>query len=91
MLPLRRTVAFPLTLQPLAVNRPPSVESVNTALAADRMLLLVLQKTDGEETDPAQLESIGTICIVRQMARAEHGLNIIFEGDRAGPRQDRRP
>ena len=25
------------------------------------MLLLVLQKTDGEETDPAQLESIGTI------------------------------
>jgi ATP-dependent Lon protease len=80
VLPLRRTVAFPLTLQPLAVNRPSSVESVHTALASDRMLLLVLQKTDGEEPDPAQLESIGTICIVRQMARAEHGLNIIFEG-----------
>jgi ATP-dependent Lon protease len=80
VLPLRRTAAFPLTLQPLAVNRPASIESVNTALTTDRMLLLVLQKNDAEEPDPAQLEDIGTICIVRQMARAEHGLNIIFEG-----------
>ena len=80
VLPLRRTVAFPLTLQPLAVNRPASVESVNTALTTDRMLLLVLQKSDSEEPDPEQLESVGTICIVRQMARADHGLNIIFEG-----------
>ena len=80
VLPLRRTVAFPLTLQPLAVNRPASVESVNTALTTDRMLLLVLQKADSEEPDPDQLEAVGTICIVRQMARADHGLNIIFEG-----------
>jgi ATP-dependent Lon protease len=80
VLPLRRTVAFPLTLQPLAVNRPASVESVNAALASDRMLLLVLQTTDADEADPTQLEPVGTICIVRQMARAEHGLNIIFEG-----------
>ncbi|HUU33874.1 MAG TPA: endopeptidase La [Vicinamibacterales bacterium] len=80
VLPLRRVVAFPLTLQPLAVNRPASVESVNTALTTDRMLLLVLQKADSEEPDPDQLEAVGTICIVRQMARAEHGLNIIFEG-----------
>jgi endopeptidase La len=80
VLPLRRTVAFPLTLQPLAVNRPASVESVNAALGSDRMLLLVLQTTDADEADPTQLESVGTICVVRQMARAEHGLNIIFEG-----------
>ncbi len=80
VLPLRRTVAFPLTLQPLAVNRLASIESVNTALTTDRMLLLVLQKSDSEEPDPDQLEAVGTICIVRQMARADHGLNIIFEG-----------
>ena len=80
VLPLRRTVAFPLTLQPLAVNRPASIESVNTALTTDRMLLLVLQTNDADEPDPAALESVGTICIVRQMARADHGLNIIFEG-----------
>ena len=80
VLPLRRTVAFPLTLQPLAVNRPASVESVNKALTTDRMLLLVVQKDDADEPDPDQLESVGTICIVRQMARSDHGLNIIFEG-----------
>jgi ATP-dependent Lon protease len=80
VLPLRRTVAFPLTLQPLAVNRPASIESVNKALTTDRMLLLVVQKDDADEPDPAQLESVGTICIVRQMARSDHGLNIIFEG-----------
>ena len=34
VLPLRRTVAFPLTLQPLAVNRPVSIETVNRALGA---------------------------------------------------------
>jgi ATP-dependent Lon protease len=80
VLPLRRTVAFPLTLQPLAVNRPASIESVNTALTTDRMLLLVLQTNDNDEPDAAALESVGTICLVRQMARADQGLNIIFEG-----------
>src|SRR5258706_6319250 len=29
VLPLRRTVAFPLTLQPLSVNQPVSIETVN--------------------------------------------------------------
>src|SRR6266536_2959452 len=51
VLPLRRTVAFPLTLQPLAVNRPVSIESVNRALGSDRLILLVLQEND--QDDPA--------------------------------------
>src|SRR5262245_58430639 len=80
VLPLRRTVAFPLTLQPLAVNRPMSVEAVNTALAADRLLLLVLQKDDNEEPSAEALHEFGTIGIVRQMARGPQGLNVIIEG-----------
>jgi len=36
VLALRQTVVFPLTLQPLAVNRPVSIESVNRALAGHR-------------------------------------------------------
>ncbi len=43
VLPLRRTVAFPLTLQPLAVNRPVSIETVNRALGADRLIVMLLQ------------------------------------------------
>ena len=80
VLPLRRTVAFPLTLQPLAVNRPMSVEAVNTALAGDRLVLLVLQKDDADEPALDALAEIGTIGIVRQMARGPQGLNVIVEG-----------
>jgi endopeptidase La len=80
VVPLRRTVAFPLTLQPLAVNRPVSVESVNAALGSDRLLLLVLQKTDDDDPKAEDLHKVGTVGIVRQMARAPQGLNIIVEG-----------
>ena len=62
VLPLRRTVAFPLTLQPLAVNRAVSIETVNRALAADRMILLLLQENDEDEEDDekeAWTEEIG--------------------------------
>src|SRR5678816_1637232 len=80
VLPLRRTVAFPLTLQPLAVNRPMSVEAVNAALAGDRLILLLLQKGEEEEPNLEQMHSMGTIAVVRQMARGQQGLNIIAEG-----------
>ncbi len=80
VVPLRRTVAFPLTLQPLAVNRPVSVESVNAALSSDRLVVLVLQKTDDDDPKAEDLHQVGTVGIIRQMARAPHGLNIIVEG-----------
>ena len=80
VLPLRRTVAFPLTLQPLAVNRPMSVEAVNRALAGDRLVLLLLQRGDDDEPAVDRMYEHGTIGIVRQMARGPQGLNIIVEG-----------
>jgi endopeptidase La len=81
VLPLRRTVAFPLTLQPLAVNRAVSVETVNRALAADRMILLLLQENDEDDPGPEDVRKVGTVAIVRQMAKAGGGgINIILEG-----------
>src|SRR5215207_4563906 len=80
VLPLRRTVAFPLTLQPLAVNRPMSVEAANMALGGDRLVMLLLQKGDDEDPQIDKMHDIGTIGIVRQMARGPQGLNIIVEG-----------
>jgi ATP-dependent Lon protease len=80
VIPLRRTVAFPMTIQPLAVNRPMSVEAVNSALAGDRMVLLLLQRGDEDEPDVKQMYDVGTIGVVRQMARGPQGLNIIVEG-----------
>ena len=80
VLPLRLTVAFPLTLQPLAVNRPVSIETVNRALGSDRLILLVLQDNDKEDPGPDDVRKVGTVAIIRQMAKSAVGLNIILEG-----------
>jgi endopeptidase La len=80
ILPLRRTVAFPLTLQPLAVNRPVSIESVNRALAADRLIFLVLQQNDNDDPAPDDVHRVGTVGVIRQMAKGGGGINIIIEG-----------
>jgi endopeptidase La len=80
VLPLRRTVAFPLTLQPLAVNRPVSIETVNRALGSDRLVLLLLQDNDTDDPGPDDLRKVGTVGIIRQMAKVGGGINIIIEG-----------
>ena len=80
VLPLRRTVAFPLTLQPLAVNRPVSIETVNRALSTDRLILLLLQETDSDDPGPDDLRQVGAVGIIRQMAKVGGGINIIIEG-----------
>src|SRR5438132_11444565 len=78
---LRQTVVFPLTLQPLAINRPTSIESVNRALAADRLLFLALQHGDDDSPHPDHLHKIGTIAAIRQMAKVPAGgIHIIVEG-----------
>src|SRR3954452_19200646 len=80
VLPLRRTVALPLTLQPLAVNRPVSIESVNRALGADRLVLLLLQENETDDPGPTDLKKVGTVGMIRQMAKVSGGINIIIEG-----------
>jgi ATP-dependent Lon protease len=74
-------VVFPLTLQPLAITRPLSIESVNRALASDRLLFLTLQTADTDEPEPSDLRNIGTIAAIRQMAKAPNGgVHVIVEG-----------
>ena len=80
-LALRDTVVFPLTLQPIAITRPMSIESVNRALAGDRLLFLTLQTTEDEEPQPDQLKKIGTIAGIRQMAKVPNGgIHVVVEG-----------
>jgi ATP-dependent Lon protease len=81
VLPLRRAVVFPLTAAPLAVNRPVSIEAINRALAGDRMLLMLQQTTEAEDPTPADLARVGTVGIVRQMAKSPGGgVRLIVEG-----------
>jgi ATP-dependent Lon protease len=80
-LALRDTVVFPLTLQPLAISRPMSIEAVNRALASDRLIFLSLQTTDNEDATASELKPIGTIAAIRQMAKAPTGgIHVIVEG-----------
>src|SRR5580765_7241054 len=81
VLALRQTVVFPLTLQPLAINRRISVDSVNRALGGDRLLFLALQQTDADDPQATELRTVGTIGAIRQMAKAPNGtIHVVVEG-----------
>jgi ATP-dependent Lon protease len=80
VIPLREAVVLPMTVAPLGVNRPGSVEAVNRALAGDRMVLLLLQHGTAEEPAPDDLNRIGTVAIIRQMAKAQAGMRVLVEG-----------
>ena len=80
VVPLRAAVVLPMTVAPLGVSRTMSVEAVNRALAGDRMILALLQRSDVEEPAPDDLHRVGTICIIRQMAKAQTGMRVLVEG-----------
>jgi ATP-dependent Lon protease len=80
VIPLRSSVVFPLSVHPLVVTHPVATESVNRALAADRMVALVFQEGESEELRLDELRRIGTAGIIRQMARGPAGLQVLVEG-----------
>jgi ATP-dependent Lon protease len=70
-----------LTLQPLAITRSLSIDSINRALAGDRLVFLVLQKGDGDDPKPDDLRTIGAVGAIRQMAKVPNGgVHVIVEG-----------
>jgi ATP-dependent Lon protease len=80
VVPLRGTVVLPLSVSPLGVSRPMSIEAVNRALAGDRMVLTLLQTSDTDEPGADDLHKIGTVCVIRQMAKAPSGMRVLVEG-----------
>jgi ATP-dependent Lon protease len=80
VVPLRGAVVLPMTVAPLGVSRPVSVEAVNRALAGDRLVLLLMQQNDTEEPTLDDLHRVGTIAVIRQMAKAPTGIRVLVEG-----------
>ncbi len=80
VVPLRGAVVLPLTVAPLGVSRELSVEAINRALAGDRMVLLLLQKSDVDEPGTDDLHRVGTVAVIRQMAKGQTGMRVLVEG-----------
>jgi len=74
MMAVRDVVVFNYMIIPLFVGRPGSVEAVNDALAADKLLMLVTQK-DATKDDPEieDLYEVGMVCMVMRTLKLPDG------------------
>ncbi|MFM7232719.1 MAG: endopeptidase La [bacterium] len=82
LLPLRDVVVFPDMTITLLVGRAPSVNAIDRAMAADRLLFVTAQKRS-EVADPQQdeLHRIGCVVRVLQLFRLPDGtLRVLVEG-----------
>ena len=84
VLPLRNTTLFPETMVPLSAGRPASVAAVEAALAGEEKLLACVsvrpEKTDDEDTKPADLFEVGTLVMIKRMERVDDTLHLIVQG-----------
>src|ERR671919_2481118 len=80
VVPLRGAIVLPMTVAPLGVSRPVSVEAVNRALAGDRLGLLLMQQNETDEPMLDDLHRVGTVGVIRQMAKAPGGMRVFVEG-----------
>ncbi len=82
VLPLKDVVLFPYVIVPLSVSREKSIAAVDSALAEQRILLLVAQKDASvEEPTPADLNGVGTAAAVMRMLKLPDGrVRLLVQG-----------
>jgi ATP-dependent Lon protease len=82
MLPLRDVVVFPHMVIPLFVGRPKSIKALETAMAAERRIMLVAQKTAAKD-EPAvdDMFDVGCVSTILQMLKLPDGtVKVLVEG-----------
>ena len=82
MLPLRDVVVFPHMVIPLFVGRPKSIKALKTAMAAERRIMLVAQKTAAKD-EPAvdDMFDVGCVSTILQMLKLPDGtVKVLVEG-----------
>jgi ATP-dependent Lon protease len=84
VLPTRETVVFPSTVAPIVVGHERSLQLVNDALGADRLIAVVLQK-GGErpagQVGPGDLHTVGTMAVVHDVTRvSDHTFRLAVQG-----------
>lgn len=82
LLPLRDVVVFPHMVIPLFVGRPKSIKALETAMAADRRIMLVAQKTAAkDEPTVGDMFEVGCVSTILQMLKLPDGtVKVLVEG-----------
>ena len=83
LLPLRDVVIFPSVVTPLFVGREKSITALQAAMAGEKQIMLVAQKS-AQKDDPEleDLYSIGTLSTILQLIKLPDGtLKVLVEGN----------
>jgi len=82
MLPVRDFVIFPHMVLPLFVGREMSIKAIEEALAGQRMVLLVTQRSqDVENPQPKDIFTVGTVGMIMRMLKLPDGrIKILVQG-----------
>jgi len=82
VLPLRDVVVYPHMVIPLFVGRDRSIKALDLAMAGDKQIVLVAQKSpDTDDPAAADLYSVGTLAQVLQLLKLPDGtIKVLVEG-----------
>ncbi len=82
LLPLRDVVVFPHMVVPLFVGRERSIQSLDAAMAGDKQVLLLAQKSpDTDDPEAGDLYAMGTLANVLQLVKLPDGtIKVLVEG-----------
>ena len=82
LLPLRDVVIFPHMVIPLFVGRPKSIKALESAMQAERRIMLVAQKTAAkDEPQVSDMFDVGCISTILQMLKLPDGtVKVLVEG-----------
>ncbi|HEY4387272.1 MAG TPA: LON peptidase substrate-binding domain-containing protein, partial [Ktedonobacteraceae bacterium] len=82
VLPLKETVVYPFSVQPLGVGQERSIRLIDDVMRGDRLVVLVAQKSaDIEQAGPKDIFTMGTVARVGRMFRMPDGtIQIAVQG-----------
>ena len=82
VLPLRDVVVYPHMVIPLFVGRDKSIRALDAAMASDKQILLIAQKSaDVDDPGVKDLHSIGTLANILQLLKLPDGtVKVLVEG-----------
>ena len=82
VLPLRDVVVYPHMVIPLFVGRDRSIKALDIAMASDKQILLVAQKSpDIDDPGEQDLYPVGTLATVLQLLKLPDGtIKVLVEG-----------